>query len=247
MKTLYPLLKNELILTKRGFQSLIFGIILPIGFLLIFSQVYSTGPRAIVNHYIQQSTISMVTYSGLCFCLFTFPYSLKDDETNNRKRTLLHTPVPQWQYYFVKIIRVLVSYLLAIILTFGVSHYYLGINLPLGKWVVSGLLLLLGVSCFFVLGYLLSFIKSTELLSTVCNITYLSLAMLGGLWIPLSEFPKTLRRVLQYLPSAQLWKLVTNYLDNGKITINSIAILGINVLLFSILVVIVSKFRKKDL
>ena len=52
------------------------------------------------------------------------------------------------------------------------------------------------------------------------NIVYMALAVLGGLWFPLTMFPKWLQPIGKLTPSYQLMQVVSSYLEhhrfNGK-------------------------------
>lgn len=216
-------MKVEFILTKRGLQTFITCIALPVFFFLFFSTGagHSAADKIIVRNYL----ISMTAFSSLGLAFFTFPFSLKEDQQNNRLKLLRHTPVPIWIYYLAKVTRMLTFYLVAIIINFCVGHFIRGVDMSIEQWFVSGALLLFGGLCFLPYGLLLAQMKSSESMSAIGNLLYIGLAMLGGMWMPLTIFPNWIQTMGKWVPTYHFHELVTSYLKNGTIFNNSFGIL----------------------
>lgn len=226
MKTFKALLKLELILTKREWSVFILSIGLPVFFFLFFSSSFEFDDIELVARVTRNYLLSMTAFSSLSFVLFTFPYSLQADRQENRFQQLQHSPVPMWQYYLAKICRILVYYLVAILVVFAVGYLLRDVRMPMLDWIKSAGLLLIGASCFIPLGLLLSYIKNAEVLSVVGNGLYLGLAMLGGMWIPASQFPEWLQTISKMTPTYHLVELITTFL-NGEFATQSLLVLSV--------------------
>ena len=82
----------------------------------------------------------------------------------------------------------LVDYLVSILVVFSVGHFVRGVDMSLASWVGAALLLIVGSVAFVALGLTLTLLPSSQLMSVVGNLLYLGLAVLGGLWMPISYF-----------------------------------------------------------
>lgn len=152
MRIFKALLKMEFLLTKRQLANLIMAIGMPVAFFLFFSGFMGEGlTKAIEAIYVRNYMITMAGFSSLSFAFFTFPFSMKDDQLSNRMQLLRHSPVPMWQYYLAKIIRILFYYCLAITVVFLTGHILRQVSMPIEQWMQSFLLLLGGATCLFLL------------------------------------------------------------------------------------------------
>lgn len=221
MKTFKALLKLEFILTKRELGILLSSIGIPVFFFLFFSSSFQFDDVELVAKITRNYLLSMTAFSSLSFVLFTFPYSLQGDRQENRFKRLWHSPVPMWQYYIAKMIRILVYYVIAIVAVFAIGYFFRQVRMTSVEWLQSAGLLVIGASCFIPLGLLLSYIKNAELLSVVGNFLYLGLAMIGGMWIPVSQFPEWLKAIAKWTPTYHLVELITTFLT-GELAVQSL-------------------------
>ena len=83
----------------------------------------------------------------------------------------------------------MVDYLVSILVVFSVGHLVRGVDMPLGSWVGAAILLIAGSIAFVALGLTLTLLPTSQLMSVVGNLLYFGLAVLGGLWMPISLFP----------------------------------------------------------
>ena len=217
------LMWNEWLLTKRGLTSLVMAIALPSCFFLFFSQ--GVGTSSAEQTVLRDYLMTMTAFASLSLAFFTLPFSLVEDRKTNRLRLLKHTPVPMPLYYLAKMLRIVLFYLVAIVVSFSVGHFVRGVNLPMSEWLMSAVLLMFAMLCFLPFGLLLSTIKSSETMSAVGNLLYIGLAMLGGMWMPLTMFPDWLQAVSKCTPTYHFYHLVTSYLKNGTIINTSFFVL----------------------
>jgi len=75
---------------------------------------------------------------------------------------------------------------------------------PTGDPVLVAVLVVLGTASFGGLGLLVAGTMRAEVILAVANLVWLVLLFAGGIAIPLSKYPHSVARVLQYLPSAAL-------------------------------------------
>ena len=220
MKNMTSLMKVELILMKRQAAYYLLSIGLPSVFYLIFSGVMSSDtPTSVLRLYL----FSMTVFSIMSSAFFSIPSSLQSDKTNNWQKMIQHSPVSMVEYYISKLFSALLTFLLSIVVVFSVGHFVRGVNLPAMDWLIIALIILFGSLVFIAMGVLVSLLPSAQLMSVVGNIAYMALAVLGGLWFPLSMFPAWLRPIGKLMPSYQLMQVVSSYLEHREF--NAIAAL----------------------
>ena len=221
MKNMRSLMKVELILMKRQAAYYLLSIGLPSVFYLIFSGMMSGSatPTLILQTYLFSTTVFRIMSSAF----FSIPSTLQSDKTNNWQKMLQHSPVSMIEYYISKLFSALLTFLLSIVVVFSVGHFVRGVNLPAMDWLIIALIILFGSLVFIAIGVLVSLLPSAQLMSVVGNIAYMALAVLGGLWFPLSMFPAWLRSIGKLMPSYQLMQVVSSYLEHREF--NAIAAL----------------------
>ena len=221
MKNMRSLMKVELILMKRQAAYYLLSIGLPSVFYLIFSGMMSGSatPTLILQTYL----FSMTVFSIMSSAFFSIPSTLQSDKTNNWQKMLQHSPVSMIEYYISKLFSALLTFLLSIVVVFSVGHFVRGVNLPAMDWLIIALIILFGSLVFIAIGVLVSLLPSAQLMSVVGNIAYMALAVLGGLWFPLTMFPKWLQLIGKLTPSYQLMQIVSSYLEHREF--NAIAAL----------------------
>lgn len=227
MKTFKALLKQEIILTLRTPENIFLGLGMPIGFFLLFSSIWGNGDgmtKEQLAQFIRQYMFQMAAFSSLSFAFMTLPYAIFEDRTGNRLKKIQHSPVPMWQYHLTKLLRILFLFVLAIIGVFFVGRFVKGVEMPLKDWLNTSILLFLGTTCILPFGVLLSFLKSAEKLSIVGNIVYMGLAVLGGLWMPVSMFPDIMQQIAKVTPTYHLNNLLISYFKQ-EFSIQSLLIL----------------------
>ena len=75
----------------------------------------------------------------------------------------------------------------------------------------------------------------------VGNIVYMALAVLGGLWFPLTMFPDWLQSIGKLTPSYQLMQVVSAYLEHHDWNLSAMLIVLAYTIFFSILVLQLKK------
>ena len=221
MKNMASLMKIELILMKRQAAYYLLSIGLPSVFYLIFSGMMSGSdtPEPVLRGYL----FSMTLFSIMSSAFFSIPSTLQSDKNNNWQKMIQHSPVSMVEYYISKLFSALLTFLLSIVVVFSVGHFVRGVSLPTMDWLIIALIILFGSLVFIAMGVLVSLLPSAQLMSVVGNIAYMALAVLGGLWFPLSMFPAWLRSIGKLMPSYQLMQVVSSYLEHREF--NAIAAL----------------------
>ena len=239
MKNMVSLMKIELILMKRQAAYYLLSIGLPSVFYLIFSGMMSGSDTP--EHVLRGYLFSMTLFSIMSSAFFSIPSTLQSDKNNNWQKIIQHSPISMVKYYISKLCSTLLTFMLSIIVVFSIGHFVRGVNLPMVDWLLIALILLVGSVVFIAMGVLVSLLPSAQLMSVVGNIVYMALAVLGGLWFPLTMFPKWLQPIGKLTPSYQLMQVVSSYLEHHQFNGKAALIVLIYTVLVSILVLQLKK------
>ena len=158
-------------------------------------------------------------FSMMSTAIFSFPTVLETDRLNNWQKVLRHTPVSMVEYYLIKVAGLFVDFLLSIGVVFTVGHVVRHVNMSLQDWILSAFILILGSLAFVALGLVLTLLPSSQLMSVVGNLLYMGLAVMGGLWMPISLFPEWMQAIGKCLPTYQLMELIKTFLNKGQINV----------------------------
>lgn len=246
MKTFKAILYKEYLINKRSLSDLILAIGMPIGFFLLFTSIWADDmPKEQQVFWVRQYMIQMTAFSSLSFAFFTLPYAFQEDRKGNRFKTIVHCPVPLWQYYVSKILSILVYFALSIIAVFAIGHFVKGVNMSAGDWLMSAGLLFVGAVCFMPFGALFAHIKSSQTLSLVANIFYMGLAVLGGLWMPVQTFPDFMQKIAKFTPTYHLNNLFISYFKDNFSVRSLFILVGYAIIVLTIALAVGKKLEVK--
>ncbi|ULG72324.1 ABC transporter permease [Macrococcus brunensis] len=233
MKQFKAMMKYELIDVKNRKGIFIMSILMPVIFFLIFSSLNEKDASAETQQLIRDYLLSMTTFSLTSFAMFTFPLEMINDKKEGWSKTLFRAPLSPILYYVCKVLKIMVMFMLSIIIVFLVGHFIKGVNMTAFEWMISGLSLLFGGMIYLTFGLLLSQFNDAQRMSTVSNILYLGLAMLGGLWFPVFLFPDWLKQIA-YLSPTYNFKNLAAGLFSDSYPYQSILILIVYGLIFTL-------------
>src|SRR5699024_10793140 len=185
---LWAYFKSEFILLSRKKEYLILSIMLTLVFYLIFTALLDL-PKEYEAKFYKEYMFSMATFSLSSLCIMTFPLEMIEDKKLGWAKNLFKTPLSPIHYYAGKILKLMCMFCMSIIALFVTGALYKGVEMSIGEWIGSAILLWIGSSMFLSIGVLISQIKDIQKASAIANILYLGLAVIGGLWFPTDQFP----------------------------------------------------------
>ena len=101
------LLKIEWIKTWRSWPVFIMSIGMPVGFFLLYSGMEMSPDPESQKAFILSYMLTMTGFSMSSFGFFTFPYMLREDQTDHWLTYIEHSKISIQAYYLSKIFRVL--------------------------------------------------------------------------------------------------------------------------------------------
>jgi ABC-2 type transport system permease protein len=195
----------------RNRRYVLFGVAFPTVFYLLYTGVLS-GAAAPNDTPIDGTTwgayfmVSMATYGAIVAAIGGATV-IAQDRASGWTRQLHVTPLPPTAYVLGKLI---VSYVVTVpaiaavmLAAILVNHVTLSVATGLEVLVVLGL----GALPFAAIGLLIGYVFGPDGAQGASIITFLSLAILGGLWAPISSLPDTVATIGRMLPSFHLAEL----------------------------------------
>jgi ABC-2 type transport system permease protein len=191
----------------RNARALIFTFAVPIVMLLIFGGTYG----ALYDHaahlpWIVVTTVQMGGYGAMMAALAQ-AFTIVNERSVGWNRQLRITPLSGTGYLVTKVAAALAVGLLSIIVVILVSVTVLHAQLSIQGWMMAGLGLWLGIIPFSLIAILIAQFAKPEFAQPLFMVTFLGLAILGGLWVPLDILPSWVGNVAQVAPSYWLNRL----------------------------------------
>ncbi len=186
--------------TFRNVRFLIFTVALPVVMYLLFNNLYGievTDNGLNVGAYLM---VSMACYGGIGASINAGARIAIERQAGWNRQLRLTALTPRAYLVSKSIVSLLVA-LPAIVLVFAAGRLVGHAQLTPAQWLESGLALWLTLIPFAVLGLVIGFIGTVDAVQPISMITYMVLAILGGLWFPVDQFPPFLQSLAKLLPS----------------------------------------------
>ncbi|GAA0394195.1 ABC transporter permease [Microbispora corallina] len=191
-------IRLELIRTMRDGGYIVFGVATPVVMYLVFTNLGLAGGDK--HHAAIFVMVSMAAYGALG-CAFNNGSGIAEDREAGWLRQLRLTPLTSLQVVAGKVVTGVVGVvpsIVAVLLTGALVNH---VTLSAGQWLSMVCLLWAGTVPFSLLG-LGNGYRLTGQTAGMANIaTMLTLAIVGGLWVPVDGFPTWLRRIAEWTPS----------------------------------------------
>lgn len=206
-----------------------FAIAFPVVFYLLYTGVLS-GAAADANAPIGGTTwatyfmVSMATYGAIGAALGG-AILIAQERSSGWTRQLRVTPLPAAAYIGGKL---LVSYVvtvpaIAAVMVAGLAVDH--VELSAVAWIQMLASLAIGALPFAALALLIGYLFDADSAQGAMMISFFSLAILGGLWAPVTSFPETLATIGRMLPSFRLADLGRDAATGATPDVVDIAIL----------------------
>ncbi|MEU9383673.1 ABC transporter permease [Streptomyces sp. NPDC048279] len=212
-------LRLEVRRTLRDVGFVVGGIAMPVMMYLLFTNLGGDD-----GGYRTQAMVGMAAYGAVGSALNTGG-GVAEDRAIGWLRQLRVTPMTPRQVVLGRALTGSVTVLPAILAVLAAGGLVNGVRLALWQWAGIALLLWLGSIPFTLLGlgngYGLT-AQATGVTNMACN---LGLAVVGGLWFPISLFPRWLRAVSEYTPTNRFAELGTSVADGHAPALGAIAVL----------------------
>ncbi|MET8960378.1 ABC transporter permease [Streptomyces sp. NPDC004074] len=212
-------LRLEVRRTLRDVGFVIGGVAMPVMMYLLFTNLGEND-----GAWKTASMVGMAAYGAVGSALNTGG-GVAEDRAIGWLRQLRVTPMTPRQVVAGRALTGSVTVLPAIVVVLAAGGLLNGVRLAAWQWASIALLLWLGSIPFTLLGlgngYRLT-AQTTGVTNMVCN---LGLAVLGGLWFPVTLFPGWLRTVSGYTPTYRFAQLGTSIADGHAPALGAVVVL----------------------
>ncbi|WP_379970702.1 ABC transporter permease [Ectobacillus sp. sgz5001026] len=231
--------KVEVMRTFRNRRFIFASLVMPILFYYLFTNMVTGGNADATwkEHYL----VSMAAFSVIGTAINTLGLRLVQENSQGWSRLMRITPLPNGVYVAAKMIAQSLVNALCIIVVFVAGFLINHIQLSMWQWVSSFFWILIGAMPFLALGTVIGTMKKIDTASAVANILYLSISMLGGLWIPLEIFPTTLQTIGKILPTYSFGNGAWNIVDGKAPDLGNAALLAGYLVVFVVLSIYIRK------
>ncbi|GAA1304163.1 ABC transporter [Planotetraspora silvatica] len=195
-------LKIELLRMFRNKRYVIFVVVFPVVFYLLYSNLWgsevdqATGVKASVI-----LMVSMAAYGALAASIMSSAVPWAQERQSGWLRQLQITPLPGWAIITTKLIASMLLVLPSLLLVGLAAVLTQHVSLPVGEW--FGLIgsLWIGTIPFVALGLTIGSLLPPDTAQPVAMIGMFGLALLGGLWFPVDIMPSAMKSIAHVLPS----------------------------------------------
>lgn len=204
------LLKTEGKLALRTPDLVLFGILFPVGMLLLLGAIYGGKPAFDGAEYtFLDQSFAAVAAVGICACgLMGFPLSVADYRHRKILRRFKVTPVSPGLLLGVQSLVQFGVALFSGLLVYAVAAVVFGyrMNGPAGWFILAYLLVALAI---FALGMVVaSLAPSQKAANLICTVLYFPMLFLSGATVPYEVMPPMMRNIVDILPLTQGIKLL---------------------------------------
>ncbi|NAS20264.1 ABC transporter permease [Herbidospora sp. NEAU-GS84] len=180
------------------------------------------------------SMVSMATYGAMGGALF-IGGAIALERSSGWLRQLAVTPLPAHGYIVSKLAGGMLAVLPSVVIVLAAGALLGGVRLPAATWLALPLLIWAGVVPFAALGVAFGYSLKGQSATIAMMVAYFVLAVLGGLWLPVSRMPGGLRTLAEYSPAYQAGSLGWRALDGLAPTGTSVLVLAAWAALFVLL------------
>jgi len=195
------LLRLELTRLLRNTRLLVFTLVFPAGFYLLYTQMYSAQMRLQGTTWASYYMVSMAVFGAVGAALSTLGTRLAAERAGGWVRLLRTTPLGAVSYVGAKLMAAVLAAVPATLLLMLLGALVNHVALTASAWLE---LFLIVVACsipFAALGLLLGYLFDSESAQAGQVLIWLVLSLLGGLWAPLQAMPKVFSEIALYLPT----------------------------------------------
>ncbi|MEF2976827.1 ABC transporter permease [Subtercola sp. YIM 133946] len=199
----------------RNRRTLVFTIVMPVVFLVLFALPNKDQPLGDTGYsYAAYVMISFAVY-GAMLAATSGGGMVAVERAQGWSRQLRLTPLRPAAYITIKMLSAMFLGLIAVVAVF-VAGLLMGITMPLQVWFLSGLVAWIGSMVFATLGLFVGYLVPSENVMQILGPLLAFLALFGGLFVPLEVLPQVLQDIAKFTPAYGVGAIArTPLLGNG--------------------------------
>ena len=210
MKTFKTMLKNEMKLSLRDMNMVIFAICIPLVVLIILGVIYGNKPAFEGAEYtfLEQSFGALVTIAVCAGGVMGLPLVVSDYRNRKILKRFKVTPVSPAMILAVQVVVYTIYSVVSLILLYIVSVFFWGFHMGGSVIAFLGGYLLVMLSIFSI-GMMVGGISpNSQTASVIASLLYFPMLIFSGATLPYEVMPSALQKVADILPLTQGIKLL---------------------------------------
>ena len=188
----------------RNRRTVIFTVVMPVALFLLVGLPLRDTPLTDVP--IEDGGLSAASYILISMAVYGAMVAstaaggaVAVERATGWSRQLRLTPLQPAAYIAIKVVSALVLGLIAVISTF-VAGMITGVHMPMQVWILSGLVAWIGSLVFTALGLFIGYLVPSENVMQFLGPILAVLALFGGLFTPLDNFPQVVQNIAHWTP-----------------------------------------------
>lgn len=221
-------LRLEILRTLRDRRFLFFSLGFPVMLYLLWSNISSNG-GADPNTGLQDAEYMMVAfgaYGAVGAAMSTTGPRLANELKSGWMRQLQITPLRAWQVVTARTLTAMVVSLPALLLVAVAAAVTKGVELSPLTWAGTVGLLALATLPFAALGTLIGATVKGDAAQPAMLMLYFPLAIIGGLWVPVSILPSFLQDISPWTPTNRMAELGWDLVGGQAPSLAAVAVLA---------------------
>jgi ABC-2 type transport system permease protein len=199
----------------RNRRYVMFAVGIPLFFYVLYTGVLGGKDASADPTWSATFMVSMAAY-GMIAAALSSAMPIAQERASGWTRQLRITPLSSSGWVATKVLVAYVTALPALVLVTLVAALVNHVSMAPASWLVLLVSLAIGVLPFVGLGLLIGFVLDVNSAQGAMTISSIGLAVLGGLWAPLSTFPDGLATIARMLPSYRFADLGWSTLSSGS-------------------------------
>lgn len=185
----------------RNVRAMVFTFAVPVVMLLVFGAAFGSQLDPATHlQYLVVTTLQMASYGAMMAAL-SQAFAIVNERSIGWNRQLRVTPLSGWGFLVSKVIAAMAFAAVSIVVTLLVAVLALHASLDAGHWVAAAFGIWCGVVPFALIAILIGQFAKPSFAQPLFMVVFMGLAILGGLWVPLSVMPAWMGDVAHLLPS----------------------------------------------
>ncbi|WP_078655108.1 ABC transporter permease [Streptomyces sp. NRRL F-5630] len=195
------LLRLEIARTTRNGKFLFFSVLYPAGLFLLITAGQNGDAKVGDLSLSAYFMVSMASFGALTAVLVGNSERIAREREKGWVRQLRLTPLPGHGYVVSKIGSAAVVSLPSIVVVFVVGALAKGVRLDAWQWLALLGLIWAGSLVFAALGVAIGYLATGDAVRPLTMLVYFGLSLLGGLWLPTTNFPQWLQSIASWTPT----------------------------------------------
>ncbi|MBT1617736.1 ABC transporter permease [Curtobacterium flaccumfaciens pv. poinsettiae] len=185
----------------RNVRAMVFTFAVPVIMLLVFGSAFGsqTDPTTRLQ-YLVVTTLHMAAYGAMMAAL-SQAFAIVNERSIGWNRQLRVTPLSGWGFMVSKVIAAMAFAAVSIVITVVVATVGMHASLDPLRWFAAGFGIWCGVIPFALIAILIGQFAKPSFAQPLFMVVFMGMAILGGLWVPLSVMPEWMGTVAHLLPS----------------------------------------------